>query len=134
MPAFRRLPRLLEVLQTAQEHCLRFMNPLARTEVLILDDRGFRSLESVQRRHLTELIEDWCNLKSTLVTSQYSVEDWHHRPHAGGCRLGSSTMPTDSRSQVSPCGRCLNSRKSQTGSPNDVHNSERVKVALFARN
>jgi hypothetical protein len=57
----------------------RLMRQLARVEVLILDDWGLEnSLSDRQRRDLLEILDDRYATRSTLVTSQLPVEQWHH--------------------------------------------------------
>jgi DNA replication protein DnaC len=78
---YQRLPRLLAELEIARGdgRYPRLMRQLARVEVLILDDWGLEnSLSDRQRRDLLEILDDRYATRSTLVTSQLPVEQWHH--------------------------------------------------------
>jgi len=46
------------------------LTPLAKTDVLILDDWGLAPLNDENRRDLLEIIEDRHDCRATLVTSQ----------------------------------------------------------------
>ena len=77
---YQRLPRLLAELEIARGdgRYLRLMRQLARVEVLILDDWGLEnSLSDRQRRDLLEILDDRYATRSTVVTSQLPVEQWH---------------------------------------------------------
>lgn len=76
---YQRLPRLLQDLNLAKAdgRYPKLMTELAKTDLLVLDDWGLAPLTDTQRRDLLEILEDRHNLKSTLVTSQMSVEHWH---------------------------------------------------------
>jgi len=76
---YHRLPRLLAELEIARGdgRYPTLMRPLARVEVLVLDDWGFDSLTERQRRDLLEIFDDRYGIKSTIVTSQLPVEHWH---------------------------------------------------------
>jgi DNA replication protein DnaC len=50
---------------------------LAKTDLLILDDFGLKPLAQLERLDLLDLIEDRYHARSTLVTSQLPVENWH---------------------------------------------------------
>ena len=43
----------------------------------MLDDFGLATFNDEQRRDLLEILEDRYQRKSTLVTSQFPVEQWH---------------------------------------------------------
>ena len=51
---------------------------LLRTELLIIDDFGINPLTQARASDLMEVIEDRSELRSTLVTSQLPVNQWHH--------------------------------------------------------
>ena len=53
------------------------MASMAKTDVIILDDWGFAPLTANQRRDLLEVIDDRHGHKSTIVTSQLPIEQWH---------------------------------------------------------
>lgn len=74
-----RLPRLLQSLPLARGDgsYAKLMTKLARTDVLVLDDWGLSKLSAEQRRDLLELLEDRHGSRSTVVTSQIPINQWH---------------------------------------------------------
>lgn len=50
---------------------------LARTDVLAIDDWGLVPLTDLERRHLLEVLDDRCESRSTILTSQFPVSSWH---------------------------------------------------------
>ena len=46
-------------------------------DLLILDDFGLKPLDGNQRLMLLEIIEDRHGRKSTIITSQLPVKQWH---------------------------------------------------------
>lgn len=74
-----RLPRLLQSLPLAKGDgsYAKLMTKLARIDVLILDDWGLSKLTAEQRRDLLEILEDRHNTRSTVVTSQIPIDQWH---------------------------------------------------------
>lgn len=74
-----RLPRLLQSLALARGDgsYAKLMSRLARTDVIVLDDWGLSPLSAEQRRDLLEILEDRHGSKSTIVTSQVPVDQWH---------------------------------------------------------
>ena len=50
---------------------------LAKTDLLVLDDRGLTPLNDEQRRDLLKILGDRFNARSTLVTSQLPIAHWH---------------------------------------------------------
>lgn len=55
----------------------RWLAKLARIDVLAIDDGGLTVLTDPERRHLLEVLEDRCGLRSTVLTSQFPVSAWH---------------------------------------------------------
>ena len=55
----------------------KFIEKLAKTEVLILDDFGLTHLEKQQRMDLMEIIEDRHSRKSMIIASQLPVVSWY---------------------------------------------------------
>ena len=51
----------------------------AKTDLLVLDDFGLAKLNSDNRRDLLELLEDRYASRSTIVTSQLPLAQWHER-------------------------------------------------------
>jgi DNA replication protein DnaC len=54
-----------------------FMNKLAKTQVLVLDDWGITPLGAPECRDLLEVIDDRAQTRSTIVASQLPIEHWH---------------------------------------------------------
>ncbi|MCP4288280.1 MAG: ATP-binding protein [Gammaproteobacteria bacterium] len=77
---YLRLPRLLQALPIAKGDGTypRFLTRLAKVDVLILDDWGLSKLIAEQRRDLLEILEDRHDTRSTIVTSQLPLDQWHH--------------------------------------------------------
>lgn len=74
-----RLSRLLGdlVLAHADGSYGRFLQQLARTQMLILDDWGMAALKDQERRDVLEILDDRYGRSATLVTSQLPVDHWH---------------------------------------------------------
>lgn len=74
-----RAPRLFETLTIAHADGSypRLLASLARTELLILDDFALQPLTHEQRTDLLEIMEDRHGVRSTLITSQLPVKNWH---------------------------------------------------------
>lgn len=77
--AYKRVPRLFEELGLAHADgtYVRLLTRLAKVDVLILDDWGLAPLSDQQRRDVLEILEDRHGARSTVVTSQVPVENWH---------------------------------------------------------
>jgi len=54
-------------------------------DVLLLDDWGLVKLSAEQRRDLLEILEDRHGSRSTIVTSQLPLDQWH-------ASIGDSTL------------------------------------------
>jgi DNA replication protein DnaC len=74
-----RLPRLLQDLGIARGdgRYSKVLAELAKIDLLILDDWGLQALSTEQCRDLLELLDDRHTRRSTLVTSQWPLEQWH---------------------------------------------------------
>jgi len=74
-----RTSRMLETLSVAHGdgRFTRLVNQLAKTDVLVLDDWGLEKLALGQRNDILELMEDRHGARSTLITSQLPVKQWH---------------------------------------------------------
>jgi len=74
-----RLPRLYQefLMAKGDGRYAKLMKQLAKVEVLILDDFGLQTLNDDQCRDLLEILDDRHRLKSTIITSQLPVKDWH---------------------------------------------------------
>jgi len=53
------------------------MSKIEKMDLLILDDYGLKSLDGSQKIMLLELFEDRHGKKSTIITSQLPVNQWH---------------------------------------------------------
>lgn len=53
------------------------MGKIEKTDLLILDDFGLKPLDGNQKLMLLEIIEDRHGRKSTIITSQLPVNQWH---------------------------------------------------------
>jgi DNA replication protein DnaC len=74
-----RLPRLFRDLASARVDGSygKLLAQCAKTDLIVLDDWGITPLSGEHRRDLLEMLEDRYGLRSTLVTSQLPVEQWH---------------------------------------------------------
>jgi DNA replication protein DnaC len=74
-----RVPKLFDDLALAHGDgsLTRRLKTLVGVELLILDDWGLKPLNAQARHDLLEILEDRYGRKSTLVTSQVPVADWH---------------------------------------------------------
>ncbi|MCP4044339.1 MAG: ATP-binding protein [Gammaproteobacteria bacterium] len=76
---YLRLPRLFQELPIAKGdgRYPKLLAQLAKTDVLVLDDWGLLKLNAEQRRDLLEILEDRYGSRSTIVTSQLPIDQWH---------------------------------------------------------
>lgn len=76
---YLRLPRLLEELAIARADgsYAKLLRRLAKVDVLVIDDWALAPLGVDGRRDLLEILDDRYQLRSTLVTSQLPVDQWH---------------------------------------------------------
>ena len=76
---YHRLARLLESLTEAYRNqtYLKELAKLSRIDALVLDDWGLHPLTADQQRHLLEVLDDRYTARSTIVTSQFPVEQWY---------------------------------------------------------
>lgn len=74
-----RLPRLIDDLTraTAMQNRSSFFRGLAKVDLLVLDDFGLTPLSDQTRRDLLEILDDRYDRKSTILTSQLPIEQWH---------------------------------------------------------
>ncbi|MGI9305242.1 MAG: IS21-like element helper ATPase IstB [Gammaproteobacteria bacterium] len=75
-----RTSRLLEALSIAHGdgRFSKLIQQLAKTDLLLLDDWGLEKMTLGQRNDLLEIMEDRHGLRSTLITSQLPLKQWHH--------------------------------------------------------
>ena len=85
--AYHRLPALMQDLDLARHdgRYKKLMRALGRTDLLVLDDLGIAPLSMEQLRDLLEIIDERYQKRSTLITSQLPVANWHEA-------LGDPTM------------------------------------------
>jgi DNA replication protein DnaC len=55
----------------------RLLSKLAKVDVLGIDDWGLTSLGEMERRHFLEVMDDRGGSRSTILTSQFPVDNWH---------------------------------------------------------
>ena len=76
---YLRLPRLFEELRIAHADgsFTRRLAALARIDVLLIDDWGLSAPSASERADLLEIIDDRIGSKSTIITSQLPIDQWH---------------------------------------------------------
>lgn len=76
---FFRIPRLVDELTRAHSMQNRsgLLKLLAKADLLVLDDFGLTPLSEQSRRDLLEILDDRYDRRSTIVTSQLPVDQWH---------------------------------------------------------
>jgi DNA replication protein DnaC len=72
-------PKLFRELQNAQADgsLLKLLKKLARAALIVIDDFGVAAVAGKQYRDLLEILDDRHGLGSTLITSQFPVDEWH---------------------------------------------------------
>jgi DNA replication protein DnaC len=72
-------PKLFRELQNAQADgsLLKLFKKLARAALLVIDDFGLAAVSGKQYRDLLEILDDRQGRGSTLITSQFPVDEWH---------------------------------------------------------
>jgi DNA replication protein DnaC len=73
--------RLMGVLKAAKAKAtiLTELKRLERMDLLILDDFGMQPFDATARMNLLDVIEDRYGKKSTIITSQIPVNEWHEQ-------------------------------------------------------
>lgn len=76
---YLRFPRMIDELSIARVdgRLPRVLAAWARVEILVLDDLGMQPLTNQQAADLLEVIEDRHQRRSTIVTSQLPIKQWH---------------------------------------------------------
>ncbi len=89
---YLRTSRLLEALSIAHGdgRFSKLIQQLAKTDLLILDDWGLEKMNLSQRNDLLEIMEDRHGLKSTLISSQLPISEWHKA--IGDATLGDAIL------------------------------------------
>jgi DNA replication protein DnaC len=74
-----RLPRLVEELAryAAMQKRSALYRQLAKADLIVIDDFGLTPLADATVRDLLEILDDRYDRKSTLITSQLPVDQWH---------------------------------------------------------
>ena len=74
-----RLPRLVEELARygAMQKRSALFRQLAKADLLVLDDFGLAPLADQTVRDLLEILDDRYDRRSTLITSQLPIDQWH---------------------------------------------------------
>lgn len=74
-----RIPRLIDELARygALQNKSTFLRQIAKADLLIIDDFGLAPLPDPTRRDLLEILDDRYDRRSTLITSQLPLEQWH---------------------------------------------------------
>lgn len=76
---YQRIPKLFADLALARGdgRYARLLRALAGVQLLILDDWGLQPLDAAARHDLLEILEERYARRSTIVTSQIPVDQWH---------------------------------------------------------
>jgi DNA replication protein DnaC len=76
---YRRVPRIFDeiLLARADGTYPRWLAKVARFDIVVLDDWGLVPLAESERRDLLEIMEDRYGNRSTILTSQMPVAQWH---------------------------------------------------------
>jgi DNA replication protein DnaC len=77
---YRRVPKLIFELALARADgsYLKALEKIAKVELLVLDDWGLATVEGQAANDLMDVIDDRTGVRSTIVSSQLPVSDWHH--------------------------------------------------------
>lgn len=72
-------PKLFRELQNAQADgsLIKLLKKLARAGLIVIDDFGVAAVAGKQYRDLLEILDDRHGVGSTLITSQFPVDQWH---------------------------------------------------------
>lgn len=76
---YQRVPKLFTDLAIARGdgRYARLMRTLSRVQLLVLDDWGLKPLDAGARHDFLEILEERYGRRSTVVTSQIPVDQWH---------------------------------------------------------
>ena len=76
---YKRVPNFLRELEAAREMGTydKLMTVFSKTDLILLDDWGLEKLNQRQSLIMLELLEDRCNLRSTIVASQIPPENMY---------------------------------------------------------
>lgn len=76
---YLRVPRLAEELRILHGagSFRRWLQQMAKTDVLVLDDWGTGAIDAATRADLLEIIDDRSAQRATIITHQLPLEHWH---------------------------------------------------------
>ncbi len=76
---YLRVPKLMDMMKAARGDgtAPRLIERLGKVQLLILDDFAMYPLDGDQRRDMMEIVEERAQRRSTIITSQLDVKDWH---------------------------------------------------------
>jgi DNA replication protein DnaC len=76
---YARASRLFRDLATARADgsLQELLRKISRTDVLVVDDWAMHPMSEAERRDLLEISEDRYQRRSTILTSQFAIRDWH---------------------------------------------------------
>lgn len=76
---YLRVPRLAEELRILHGagSFRRWLQQLAKIDVLVLDDWGTGAIDAATRADLLEIVDDRAAQRATLITHQLPIEHWH---------------------------------------------------------
>ena len=76
---YRLLPLLHDIVIAYRENRFhRFMQMMAKIDILVIDDFGMMNMDAEQKRLLLEILDGRYESRSTIITSQLSIHDWYH--------------------------------------------------------
>ncbi len=55
----------------------KLMNSVSKADLIILDDWGLSPMSENEQRDFLEILEDRHDIHSTIITSQFPIENWH---------------------------------------------------------
>lgn len=78
---YARMSRLFEDLSLAKGdgRYIKLLTGFAKADLLVLDDYGLAKLSQEHRHDLLEILEDRHGIRSTMVTSQLPIDNWHEQ-------------------------------------------------------
>ena len=89
---YRPVPKLFRDLMIARADgsLSRVLENIARTDVLVVDDFAMAPMNEQERRDFLEICDDRYNRRSTILTSQLPVANWH--PQIGDPTIADSIL------------------------------------------
>src|SRR5690625_7481881 len=65
------------ILSRADGSILKLLSKIAKSQLLILDDFGLKTLDNQQRLDLLDIVEDRHQKMATIIVSQLPVTNWY---------------------------------------------------------